>query len=388
MSATPSAVGRAHQVPRVITEWGVATGQPTLIAIGSLHGNEPAGVRALERVARKLTEHRPGFRGRFIALSGNRAALATGRRYLAADLNRFWTPETIGRLRSGSPTEDDPPELHEAADLLETIERCRGTGTNYVLDLHTASGDSPPFAVLADTLANRRFARQLRLPIILGLEEQLDGTLLSYLETLGFVTTGCEGGRHEDATAIDHLEAATWLALAGTGVLAPETELAEVARAQALNEAAGRELPAVSEIRYRHEVTDGREFRMEPGFQSFQPVATGQLLGHDGGGPIEAPFEGRIMLPLYQAQGSDGFFLSRPVRPIWLEVSALLRRAGVGALAHWLPGVSRDPQRPDVLLVDRRTARWLALEVFHLLGYRRERVEGDVLLVTRRKEAP
>ncbi|MGE0555819.1 MAG: succinylglutamate desuccinylase/aspartoacylase family protein [Gemmatimonadales bacterium] len=387
MSVSPSAVGNAHQVPRVIAEWGAATAQPTLLAIGSLHGNEPAGVRALERVARKLAEHRPAFRGRFVALSGNRAALATGQRYLAADLNRCWTPETIARLRRGAPADDEPAELHEAAELLAAIERCRGEGVTYVLDLHTASGASAPFAVLADTLANRRFARLLGLPIILGLEEQLDGTLLSYLETLGFVTSGCEGGRHADPAAIDHLEAATWLALAGAGILAPAELQAEVERARALNQAAGRALPAVSEIRYRHAIAPENEFRMEPGFQSFQAVAAGQLVGHERSGPIVAPFGGRIMLPLYQSQGSDGFFLSRPVNPLWLEISALLRRARLGRLAHLLPGVSRDPERPDVLLVDRRTARWLALEVFHLLGYRRERVEGDLLVVTRRNEA-
>jgi hypothetical protein len=32
-------------------------------------------------------------------------------------------------------------------------------------------------------------------------------------------------------------------------------------------------------------------------------------------------------------------------------------------------------------------ARWFALEVFHLLGYRKRREVGEVLVVTRRRES-
>ena len=42
---------------------GKSTG-PTLIAVGSLHGNEPGGVTALASVAEKLTERADRLNGR------------------------------------------------------------------------------------------------------------------------------------------------------------------------------------------------------------------------------------------------------------------------------------------------------------------------------------
>jgi hypothetical protein len=94
------------------------------------------------------------------------------------------------------------------------------------------------------------------------------------------------------------------------------------------------------------------------------------------------------MLPLYQALGDDGFFLARTVRPFWLRIASGLRSARLDAVVHLLPGVRRDPGDPDTLLVDPRVARWFVTEVFHLLGFRRERRRGDRLAFTRRRSLP
>jgi hypothetical protein len=37
----------------------------------------------------------------------------------------------------------------------------------------------------------------------------------------------------------------------------------------------------------------------------------------------------------------------------------------------WLPGVSRHPSEAGGYLVDTCRARWLALQIFHLLGFKR-----------------
>ncbi|NIP82429.1 MAG: aspartoacylase, partial [Gemmatimonadetes bacterium] len=81
-------------------------------------------------------------------------------------------------------------------------------------------------------------------------------------------------------------------------------------------------------------------FIMDPGYTSFQQVEAGQRLGHWGDGrPVVAPEGGRLLMPLYQEQGDDGFFLTRDVRRFWLAVSTLLRRIGVDRIAPLLPGV-------------------------------------------------
>jgi succinylglutamate desuccinylase len=124
---------------------------------------------------------------------------------------------------------------------------------------------------------------------------------------------------------------------------------------------------------------------MAPGFTSFQPVDAGQRVGEWGDGQaVIAPEGGRLLMPLYQPQGDDGFFLTRDVRRFWLALSTLLRRLRVDRVAALLPGVRRHPYIAGAVIVDRRVARWYTVEVFHLLGFRREVEQGYSLILSRR----
>jgi hypothetical protein len=108
------------------------------------------------------------------------------------------------------------------------------------------------------------------------------------------------------------------------------------------------------------------------------------VLAHDRRGAIRTKRACRVMLPLYQALGDDGFFLARDVRPFWLGVASWLRALGLPRIVHWLPGVRRDPGDPNTILVNPGVARWFVTELFHLLGFRRERRCGDRLAFSRR----
>jgi succinylglutamate desuccinylase len=52
---------------------------------------------------------------------------------------------------------------------------------------------------------------------------------------------------------------------------------------------------------------------MEPGFANIQRTSAGTLLAREQGAEIRAPFDGFVLLPLYQAQGEDGFFYGREI---------------------------------------------------------------------------
>jgi succinylglutamate desuccinylase len=361
---------------------------PTLVCVGSLHGNEPAGVSALERVFTVIDSLRPTVNGELVGLAGNVEALARRRRYVDTDLNRRWTEAHVAALVRRT---DGPPvtiEDQELLDLLREMEWAfdRARGDIHILDLHTTSGASAPFVTIADTLRNRRWALRVPAPVVLGLEEQIDGTMLGYLESRGYITMGVEGGQHDDPTSVDHLEAVIWTAMAAAGVLAHPDAVPNVARARATLRQAARGIPNVLEVRHRHPVEPDDGFRMEPGYASFRPVRAGEPLAHLNGRSIVAPESGRILMPLYQTQGDDGFFIMREFSGTWLVVSAVLRRLRADALFRLLPGVRRDPDRPGTLVIDRGVARYFALEVFHLLGYRRRRIDGDTLVVSRRRE--
>ena len=91
--------------------------------------------------------------------------------------------------------------------------------------------------------------------------------------------------------------------------------------------------------------------------------------------PYDAP---PATMPLYQKLGEDGFFIARRVAPFWLRVSAFLRSMNAERLVRVLPGVRRDPEDEERLAVDTKLARFFPLQIFHLLGYRKLRWEGNL----------
>src|ERR1700753_3973478 len=94
MNATAAVMAKAATE----TEYGHVIGAfigdadgPTLIAIGSLHGNEPAGALALEDVAFRLEQIKDEIRVRVYLIVGNMRALEKRVRFIDDDLNRSWT---------------------------------------------------------------------------------------------------------------------------------------------------------------------------------------------------------------------------------------------------------------------------------------------------------
>ena len=114
-----------------------------VLAFGALHGNEPAGVRAIEEVVQMLQQESANstdfvFHGKFVGILGNRKAYEAGVRFLEKDLNRQWTLENMRRIQhqqSAGLTDEDL----EIAELLEVIHaeiRAANPETIVLLDLH------------------------------------------------------------------------------------------------------------------------------------------------------------------------------------------------------------------------------------------------------------
>ncbi len=291
---------------RVIDQLSGAEAGPTLVLVGGVHGNEPAGVSAARRVLARLRAGGARVVGEVVALAGNRRALAAGRRYLVRDLNREWTPE---RIAAAGADDAEGSELVELAAELDAV-LARARGPVFALDLHTTSADGIPFGVVGDAPDSRAFADAFPLPGIVGLESQIDGVLTSYLSRRGCATLAVEGGQNQSAHALANLDAVVTVGLSAAGVVAA-ADVPGHAQAHALLAGARGDLPHLIEVVSRHEVLPEHGFCMEPGFANIQRTGAGTLLARDGSGEIRAPFDGLVLLPLYQPQGSDGFFYGR-----------------------------------------------------------------------------
>jgi len=359
------------RLPRVLGDLVGQLAGPSVVIVGGLHGNEPAGIMAGRQVAAELRERGIPLRGRVVFLSGNRQASAAGLRFVRRDLDRGWTEANLKRLCAlpARALGDEDQEQRELADGIYEIERTR-RGRLVVIDLHTSSGQSAPFVCFGDTLLNRRLARSLPVTAILGLEEVVDGAMAGYWTDRGHTGIAVEVGQHRDPLAVERHVAAIWLLLVATGNVRPG-DVPELAQQRARLAQASAGCPAVVEVRHRHVLSPGDGFEMAPGFASFMPVTRGQVLAQDLSGPIRAAESGLLLRPRYQGQGDDGFFIVREVRPVWLTVSKWLRKAGAPRLLQHLPGIHRDPERFGHLVVDPKVAFSHVAEVMHLCGFRR-----------------
>lgn len=360
---------------------------PTIVVFGAIHGNEPAGALAIERVFARIEGERLPVRGRLVGLAGNLRALGERRRFVDRDLNRRWTSESIARLvnAGGDEASEDAETLALLREIVPLL--AAAAGPVVFLDLHSTSGPARPFSLMADVLRNRAIALALPIPVVLGLEEVIDGSMLGYFCDLGHVGVAVEGGQHDDPATVDGLESALLLTLVAAGALAPD-DLRDMSehRARLLARSAG--LPSVCEIRHRHVVKASDEpFVMAPGWENFQPVRKGQVVAHDRGGAVRAPTDGLMMLPRYQGQGDDGFFVAGVVSRVALTASAVLRSLQLDRLIPYLPGVARHPEQPDHYIADPQVARVGMTQIFHLFGYRHVRPHERSLVFSRRSPA-
>lgn len=357
---------------------------PTVVFFGGIHGNEPAGVAALTEVFEAL--ERQGSlleKGSLIGIRGNLPALLQKERFLDHDLNRIWSRPRLESVLA-RPDADRSSEERELVQIYELIQELLQSYSPpfYFIDLHTTSSRTRPFITINDSIINRYFSRVFPVPVILGIEEYLEGPLLSYINELGYVALGFESGTHNDPAAIRNAVDFIWLTLEHTGLLTDNPGATESYKR--LDQASESDHDFY-EVFYRHELTAAHTFRMNEGFWSFQPLPKGTVLGTEAGAPVAMQKKGILFMPLYQKQGEEGFFLIRKT-PSWaLKLSAKLRKWKTHELLTHMPGVRWADPTQEKLLVNLSVARFLNRPIFHLLGYRSRQKDKTHLLISNRE---
>jgi Succinylglutamate desuccinylase / Aspartoacylase family len=371
---------------RRIGEYSSGLPGPVVIIASCLHGNEPSGNIAISHVLKKLQENDIQIMGSFYGLTGNMDALELDQRYIDKDLNRIWKDDYVEAFyKYGSLT---TPPFREFKELKGLYDEIHGITSGikdevFLVDLHTTSASSCPFFIMGDTIRNRKFASLLPIPVVLGVEEQIEGTMSTFLNELGFVAVNFEAGQHHDNQSVDRHEAAIWLSLVSSGCLTQD-DVPDFADKVAMLQNRICDIPYVFESRFRYDIAKDEEFKMQPGFMNFAEVYKNQLLAHSNGFPVRAESDGLIFMPLYQSQGEDGFFIINRIPVFWIKVSAVIRRLKLDKLFILLPGVHRDRSAKQVYIVNKKVARFLTHQFFHLHGYRKIReTERKVIFVKR-----
>jgi len=306
---------------RIIGRYSGEKKGPLLIVFGAMHGNELAGVKALELMF-KMLEVEPitnpdfTFTGRILGLRGNIRAIQQGKRFIKRDLNRQWIPENIARIHNSNEEDLDEEDL-EIKELLAVINK---EIEDYqpekivVLDLHTTTAFGGIFSIPTDDPESVRIALELHAPVVQGLLEGIRGTSLHYFNNDNFkpntVAVCFESGQHNEHLSVNRAIAALTNCMRTIGCV--QAEHIENQHDTLLIEYS-RELPNLTDLIMVHDIKEGDNFVMAPGYKNFNAVKKGEVLAHDRHGPIKAQEDGLVLMPLYQKQGDDGFFLIKKV---------------------------------------------------------------------------
>jgi len=283
-----------------------------VVCIGGIHGNEPAGVAALENVLAYLQSDKIEMEGELIAITGNMAALKAKKRYINFDLNRLWHEEQMDYVRHALFEELKYEEEKEQKELLRLFDFLAVKDGILFVDLHTTSAEGGAFTFTSFNPIAKDIATKLPVPILQKETSVLSGTTLHLFNDLDCCGLAFEGGQHDNPGSVANIESAIWLILEATGNLTKDQIPKYEEHVNRLINV-GKNLPPKLEITYCHAIMPEDEFEMLSGFQNFQPVEQGEVLAKDKNGEILSPSSGLLLMPLYQQLGEEGFYIIKSV---------------------------------------------------------------------------
>jgi predicted deacylase len=254
---------------------------PHVAVTGLVHGDEPCGRVAIERL---LAAAPPLARGRLSLALVNLEAERAASRCLDRDMNRLWRDDWL----AGDRVSREAARARELAPWLATVD--------LHLDLHSTAFVRRPFFVLADLPKARRLADAMAWP---DAQQLMPGGCAEGRHLIDYgrfgdpddpaaaVTVEC--GRHDDPAAGEVAFKAALRFLMATGVLGAEA-----------GRALGAPAPAGSIERYRTGgpcVARTDDFRLRVPLSGFVPVRAGEVVATDGGEPVMAPCDALILSP-------------------------------------------------------------------------------------------
>lgn len=303
---------------RVIGKYEGNERGPLLILFGAMHGNETAGVKAIDLMLKMLevepiTNPEFSYAGKVIGIIGNLEAYRKKQRFIDRDLNRSWKRENVEKAFD-SVKGNEFAELTEIRYIIQNVFKEIKTykpSKIYVLDLHTTSSGGGIFTIVPEEeKESMAIGQELGAPVITNMTKDIKGTTMQYFTTENMgVPTVCftfESGQHDDPLSINRAIAAITNCMKIIGSI--DGRHIEN-RHNCLLVEYSKGLPGLSRLIYKHEIKAEDDFVMKEGYKNFQRIKRGEILGRDHKGVVKSPKKGLILMPLYQKQGDEGFFL-------------------------------------------------------------------------------
>jgi predicted deacylase len=176
------------------------------VIVGATHGNEPAGIRAINMVRSLVRAGEWKIDGNVYGLIGNPRAVETGARFTQENLNRAFG-------RADNPNSYEAKRAVDIATWFQSL--AKKHAEMYLLDLHSVSmGETRITIYNSANPKAEKWAREISpIPFFLGeTDEVLPGALVNEFEKVGGIALAIECGNHGSETgatvALEHIERA------------------------------------------------------------------------------------------------------------------------------------------------------------------------------------
>ena len=273
---------------------GASLPGPRVGVLGAIHGNETCGLEAIHRLRRVAeTGGLPVAAGTIVLVHGNPAATEQGRRFTEGgeDINRILDYRFVERLAREAWT----PEHHRALALRPVLEEL-----DALLDLHSATEETPPFGIVNDVPASLELARRCGVRAVTRVWSDVrDCVTIGVLARRGRPGVSVECGQHEAEAAVAEAVDIALRFLRATGA------------------ASGGAPPAGDAMLL--EVTDvlrkpSAGFRFASAIRGLDELPAGHLVGRDGTIEMRVTDPAIALLPNDTvAVGEDLVYLARPL---------------------------------------------------------------------------
>jgi succinylglutamate desuccinylase len=268
---------------------------PWVGVIGALHGDEVAGLEVIERIKRNadaFVKHLK--RGTLVLVHGNPKATDEGRRFSkgGTDINRLFAYQWVEELA----TEAWMYEHHRALELRPLM-----TGLDAMIDLHSASQPTVPFAICDGRPEGIALSQKTGCRVTFGWDGP--GMLMEHVSIGALVAKGrpaisVECGQHAGVETAAVAEQVLTRFLGGLGLSDHET---------ADTVAASYEL-------FGRLVKPTLHFELARNFASFDRLAASSVLGHGDGVTVVVDRDAFLLLPTPKAvRGEDIVYLAHEV---------------------------------------------------------------------------
>lgn len=296
------------QLERVIGKIENKESSKLAVITTGVHGNEPSSLFAAKKVMRKIELSKLKLKGTLLMLTGNINALQQDVRFIDEDLNRLWEGK---RIRSFI-KEPKTSEEKEAKEMYEAIEPHIGKYSDrFFLDCHTTSSQTMPYISADDQVESYQFAQQFPVHTVVGFSNHVAWSLNDFFRDEGFSGFTFEAGHHHAFTSLENHEAMIWLFLCKSGLIDPD-DLEDKDQCRSHLAKYAPDGACLFQIQYHHKLVNRDDFVMNSGYVNFQKIKKGEHLAVEQEKAVVSHLDGRILMPLYQKLGADGFFIITP----------------------------------------------------------------------------